>query len=72
MHVTNDGIRADLQARGAVGNTGGIDFGTFRAEDLDKTVVDDVAWLRGQTLLVNVHVRGFVLDLDSGLLREVL
>lgn len=71
-HLTQDSITEDAKNRGvAAEDLAAIDFGTFPTEDLEKTIVDDVATLKAQDVLKGVDIRGFVLDTDTALLKEL-
>ena len=69
-HLTDDGIRADLQNRG-LKVADDTDFGCYISEDMDKSVQDDIETLKADPLLEGVRFRGFVLSTESGLLREL-
>ncbi len=68
--LTNDGIKEDMSKRGVKGHDD-IDFGCYTAEDLKKSVLEDVQILQADSLLKGVDVRGFVLSTESGLLEEL-
>jgi hypothetical protein len=69
-HLTDEGIREDIRKRGFEGGED-IDFGCFEASKLRKSVEEDVEKLKGEKMLVDVDVRGFVLVTETGLLEEV-
>ena len=48
-----------------------MDFNLFVEEDLDKVLVEDVKALRSSQILTGVHFRGFIFDVETGLVREV-
>lgn len=72
-YLTTEGIKGDVVARNpeSASTVKDMDFRVFAEGDLDKSVVEDVQALRASDLLVGANVRGFVLDLETGLLREV-
>lgn len=69
-HLTDDVIKHDLHERDVHGGDG-LDYGCFKTEDLEKSIKDDVATLKTDALLKDVNIRGFVLDTDSAVLREI-
>ena len=73
-HLTDNQIRQDVKKRDANGATRDADkmsFGCFAADDLEKTILEDVEALKAETLLKEVEVRGFVLSTETGVLREI-
>ncbi|HKS92354.1 MAG TPA: carbonic anhydrase [Tepidiformaceae bacterium] len=70
MTTFTDGeLRARLAARGL--DTGGMEFGTFT--DIDESVREDLRAYRACPLLrQDIEVRGFVFQVESGLLREIV
>ena len=66
---TNDTLKAKVkQDLGA--DTGDLDFLPF--SDLDRSVRDDLAFLRASPLIPqSIPIRGFVYDVKTGRLREV-
>lgn len=72
-HLTDDGIREDIAKRhpNHPEAAEGIDFGCFRAEDLEKTILEDVNALKAEKLLEGVDVIGYVLDTETGKLRAL-
>ena len=74
-HLTETQIREDVKKRGnsdAARDAENIpSFGCFAAEDLEKTIREDVEALKAEALLSEVEVRGFVLSTETGLLREI-
>lgn len=72
-HLTNEGIKEDIRRRHPAHPEAaeGIDFGCFKAEDLEKTIMEDVNALKAEQLLEGVDVRGYVLSTETGRLREL-
>lgn len=65
----DDELREQLRAQGIVADH--VAFLPFR--DVDQAVRDDIAVYRSSPLVrQDIPVRGFVYDVDSGLLREVV
>ncbi|GBD24595.1 Beta-carbonic anhydrase 1 [bacterium HR29] len=65
----DDDLRERLRAQGVVADH--VAFLPFR--DVDQAVRDDIALYRSSPLVrQDIPVRGFVYDIDSGLLREVV
>lgn len=60
-----------MQRRGA-GSSRGVDMKLFAVDALEKSVIEDVEWLRAEKLLRKARVSGWVLDHDTGLLNEVV
>jgi carbonic anhydrase len=70
VDITNEGLRERLKRDLGV-DAAGIDFLPF--SDLDESVREDVATLRSSPLVPrDIAVRGFVYDVRSGRLREVV
>ena len=66
---TDSELRSRLEARGL--DAGSMEFGTFR--DIDESVREDLRAYRGCPLLrQDIEVRGFVLGVETGLLREIV
>lgn len=66
---TDDDLRARLRERGI--DAGGMEFGTFA--DVDESVREDLRAYRASPLLrQDIEVRGFVFDVASGRLREIV
>jgi carbonic anhydrase len=72
-HVTNDEVRAFAKSKNpaAAANVDKMDFGVWKAENLDVTVREDVLKLREEKSLHGLEVYGFVLDTHTGVVREV-
>jgi hypothetical protein len=70
-HLTNEGIKEDMRKRGIEGDLDNIDPGCFTAEDLRKSIQEDVEILRSSTHLKGAQIRGFVLTTETGLLEEI-
>lgn len=72
-HLTDEGIREDVRKRdpGDAAAAEKIDFGCFTEEDLEKTILEDVATLKGEKLLKGVDIRGYVLSTETGHLQEL-
>lgn len=73
MHLTDDEVRENIKGRGLGGNTdlAGIDFGCYREEDLVSTIHKDIAAFAAEEILTGVQFKGYVLETETGLLREV-
>jgi carbonic anhydrase len=70
VDITNEGLRERLERDLGV-DASGIDFLPFR--DLDESVREDVAKIRSSPFVPgDIAVRGFVYDVRSGRLREVV
>jgi carbonic anhydrase len=70
MNFTNEELREQI-ARDVGADASGIDFLPFG--DLDESVREDVATIRSSPLIPGeIAVRGFVYDVRSGWLREVV
>jgi carbonic anhydrase len=70
VDVTNEGLRERLKRDLGV-DASGIDFLPF--SDLDESVREDVAMIRSSPFVPeDIVVRGFVYDVRSGRLREVV
>jgi carbonic anhydrase len=72
-HLTNESIKEDVRKRDVDGSADAskIDFGCFTEADLEKTILEDVETLKGESLLKGVEIRGFVLTTETGVLREL-
>ena len=71
--MTEADLRADVKRRtpdAAVEETG-EPYGCFAAEDFEATIREDVETLRGAKVLAGVQVRGFALETETGVVREV-
>lgn len=47
------------------------DYGCFTEDELGKSVICDVKKLKGEQSLEGIQIFGFVLDLNSGLVRQL-
>ena len=73
-HLTDEGMLADIRKRSpaeVAATAEGIDFGCFRADDLEETIKKDVHTLRAEPLLEGIDILGFALDTVTGVLRVV-
>ncbi|KZP15468.1 hypothetical protein FIBSPDRAFT_750164, partial [Athelia psychrophila] len=73
-HITESAIRARLSklAPGRTDEISEMGFGTFEAASLEASVVEDMRLLRASPYIRNeMPVRGFVLDIETGVLSEV-
>ncbi|KZP20947.1 carbonic anhydrase [Athelia psychrophila] len=73
-HVTDASIRARLSklAPGQAEAVSTMDFGTFETASLEASVIEDMCLVRASPYIRNeMPVRGFVLDIETGVLREV-
>jgi carbonic anhydrase len=67
--ITDDGFRAELQEATGMAPSFAIESYT----DVDANVLQSIARVRSSPFLLHCdRVRGFVYDVDTGLLREVL
>src|SRR3977135_956409 len=67
--ITDDGFRAELQEATGMAPSFAIESYT----DVDANVLQSIARVRSSPFLLHRdRVRGFVYDVDTGLLREVL
>jgi carbonic anhydrase len=67
LTFTDPGLKRKVKTE--LGQDADFPFHSF--SDLEKSVADDVAALRGSPFLLRVPVRGFVYDVKTGRLREV-
>ena len=72
-HLTDEEIKSDVKKRvpEEAERVEGIEFGSFTAEDFEKTILEDVETLRTDKLLRGVEVRGFALSTETGVLKEL-
>ena len=71
--VTDEQVRREAIERtpAAAAEVEGQRYGCFPAEELEKTVKDDVTKLRDAKVLEGVDIRGFILETETGIVREL-
>ena len=72
-HLTNDGIKEDVKRRNHehAERADSINFGCFSADDFEKTILEDVDYLKAEPLLEGVEIRGFAFITETGVLKEL-
>jgi carbonic anhydrase len=72
-HITDDEVREFAKAKNpaAAADVDKIDFGLWRAEHLEESVREDVRKLRQEKSLDGMEVLGFVLETQTGAVREI-
>jgi len=72
-HVTKDEICNVAKSKNpaAAAEVDGMELGLFDPQELEETVKEDVRKLRSEKTLEGLEVYGFVLETETGILREV-
>ena len=73
-HVTDDEVREEAKARtpdAAETVDATESYGAFAAADFDETIKIDVKTLRASKVLAGIDVRGFALETETGVVREL-
>lgn len=70
-HLTDGQIRDDIRQIGADESSLKMEFGCFAAEMMEEIIKKDVQELKDHEILQGVEVTGYVLETESGLLRQV-
>ena len=73
-HLTEDGIRKDIEAR-TPDATEAIErtepFGFWTTAEFEQSIKVDVERLRGAKVLAGMDIRGLAFDTESGLVRDL-
>lgn len=70
-HITDDQIREDLRKNGADDDAVKEGFGCFTTEDLEQTILEDVETLKKHEWLRGAEIKGYLLETETGVLREL-